>query len=329
MITYGQDSTQVLRQRTVFDPYKEYVKRGVSSSDYVKDTLKLFFDDKWEKHEKKGAYFYSIAYPSNGGWICEDYDLFEKKLFNYMVYADQKLTILNGAFYTFHNNDAPETVGRYLYNKKSGLWLTYSEDGKLNDSTYYFNNGNKGNGYSFYSSGKMKEVTILDSLGAGIYTDYYETGTTRQTGNYSKSVWKEGAWIYYYPDGKVSFVENYHDDKRIDVKCYDKVGILKDTCEVERMPLPSFDVAKFLSNNIRWPQGLSFKDTNIAKVVARFVINIDGNVENIKIIKHVAKPFDNEVIRVLKKMPRWKPGLKYNEPVRVYYILPVTFREPQ
>jgi hypothetical protein len=236
---------------------------------------------------------------------------------------------LNGAFYTFHNNDAPETIGRYLYGKKVGLWLTYSEDGKLNDSTYYFDNGNKGNSYSFYLSGKIKTLTIRDSLGAGEYTSYYETGAIRQTGSYSKSSWKDSTWIYYYPDGEISFVENYHDDKRFDVKCYDKAGTLKDTCEVERRPLPSVDVVKFLINNIKWPGGLHFADVDQARAVATFVIDTDGSVKNIRIVKHIAKPFDDEVIRVIKKMPRWKPGLLYNDPIRVYYTIPVTFTEPQ
>jgi antitoxin component YwqK of YwqJK toxin-antitoxin module len=325
---YAQDSTQALHHRKVFDPYKEYVKSGITSSDYVKDTLKLFFDDNWEKHEKKGASFFSIAYPLNGGWTCEDYDLFEKKLFNYMVYADQKLTTLNGVFYTFYNNGNAETIGQYLNNKKSGLWLTYYEDGKLNDSTYYLNNA-KSNSYSFYSSGKTKSIIILDSLGTGAFTDYYETGAIRQTGSYSKSVWKEGAWIYYYPDGKISFVENYHDDKRIDVKCYDIQGKLKDTCEIERMPMFSGNLVKYLSNNIQWPRGLSFVDIDIAKVFVRFVVDINGNIDNIRIVKHIAKPFDDEVIRVVKRMPRWKPGLRYNDPVRVYYILPITFYKPR
>lgn len=321
----AQENLQPSLKHKIFDPYQEYKKEGISSSDYKNDTLKLYFDENWEKHNKEGAWFYSIAYPANGGWTCEDYDLFEKKIVNYIVYADQQLTILNGPFYTFHFNGNAETIGQYSNDKKIGSWLTYAESGKLIDSTYYLNNGQKGNSYSFYSSGKIESIMILDSKGKGTYTEYYENGAMRQSGQYFKSNWKDSIWTHYYPDGKVSFVENYLDYEHPDIKCYDEQGNLKDTCETERMPEPGGDLSQFLKNTIRWPSGMRFADANKARVVARFLVDTDGSIKNIKIIKHVAKPFDDEVIRVIKQMPPWKPGLRYNQPVRVYYTLPVNF----
>ncbi len=84
---------------------------------------------------------------------------------------------------------------------------------------------------------------------------------------------------------------------------------------------------KFLSKNIQYP---AFeKDQNIqGTVVAQFVVTKDGVIEDIKIVRSVkgAPSFNAEVIRVIKRMPKWKPGVQSGKNVAVKYNLPVRFR---
>lgn len=61
-------------------------------------------------------------------------------------------------------------------------------------------------------------------------------------------------------------------------------------------------------------------------VYVEFVVNKDGSVGDIKVLRGVDPALDNEVIRVLKKSPQWTPGYQRNMPVRVKYTLPVTFK---
>ena len=62
------------------------------------------------------------------------------------------------------------------------------------------------------------------------------------------------------------------------------------------------------------------------RVICIFVVEKDGTVSNVKVIKSVDPSLDKEALRVLKSMPKWKPGKQNGKPVRVQYTVPVTFR---
>lgn len=81
----------------------------------------------------------------------------------------------------------------------------------------------------------------------------------------------------------------------------------------------------FLTKNIQYPEDA--REMGIqGKVICKFVIEPNGEVTNISILRGVHPSCDQEAIRVLKKMPVWKPGMQYGRKVRVYYNLPIVFR---
>ena len=61
------------------------------------------------------------------------------------------------------------------------------------------------------------------------------------------------------------------------------------------------------------------------EVLVRFWVDIDGSVSRLEIMKSGGSTFDKEVLRVLKKMPKWKPAMQYGNNVAVAYMQPVTF----
>jgi periplasmic protein TonB len=81
---------------------------------------------------------------------------------------------------------------------------------------------------------------------------------------------------------------------------------------------------KFLSTNIRMAKDLE-PGTKI-KVLAKFVVDENGNISVMQTIQSGGAEFDHEVLRVLKKMPRWKPGKQNGRNVSVYFTLPVIFQ---
>jgi len=83
-------------------------------------------------------------------------------------------------------------------------------------------------------------------------------------------------------------------------------------------------LTKFLAKNIRYPR-IAREDGDKGKVVMTFVIEKDGSISDIKIIKSVSKECDEEAIRVLKLTPKWKPAKQKGEFVRFQYFLPITF----
>lgn len=80
----------------------------------------------------------------------------------------------------------------------------------------------------------------------------------------------------------------------------------------------------FISKRIKYPKEARRKRIT-GKVISQFIINEDGTMSDISIVKTDCECFNEEVIRVLKLMPPWKPGKQNGIPVRVKYELPVRF----
>ena len=97
---------------------------------------------------------------------------------------------------------------------------------------------------------------------------------------------------------------------------------------VEQMPsFPGGDaeLMKYLSTHIKYP--VVAEENGIqGRVIATFVVERDGSISDVKVIKSVDPSLDKEAIRVLKSMPKWIPGKQNGSAVRVKYTVPVTFR---
>ena len=61
------------------------------------------------------------------------------------------------------------------------------------------------------------------------------------------------------------------------------------------------------------------------KVLVSFVVDKDGSVAEVTVVKPVHKLFNDEAVRLIRKMPKWEPGMKDGSPVRCRYLLPVNF----
>jgi protein TonB len=98
---------------------------------------------------------------------------------------------------------------------------------------------------------------------------------------------------------------------------------------VEQMPeFPGGSQAmfKYLAENIQYPA--IAKENNIqGRVVCSFTVNKDGSLVDIEVVRSAGDAsLDKEAVRVIKSMPKWKPGKQRNQPVRVKFTLPVNFK---
>lgn len=83
--------------------------------------------------------------------------------------------------------------------------------------------------------------------------------------------------------------------------------------------------AKFLGKNLRFPQ--QARDAGVSgRVIVSFIIEKDGSLSNITVLRSAGYGFDEEAVRVLKLAKAWKPGMQNGQPVRVKYELPVNFQ---
>lgn len=82
---------------------------------------------------------------------------------------------------------------------------------------------------------------------------------------------------------------------------------------------------RWLSSHIKYPNeavevGLE------GRVYLNFIIDSDGSISSVSITRGVDKVLDDEAIRVVKSMPKWKPGLQNGHPVKVSYNMFITFK---
>ena len=81
---------------------------------------------------------------------------------------------------------------------------------------------------------------------------------------------------------------------------------------------------KYLAQNIKYPQ-LARENNITGKVYVEFVVEKDGSVSNVKVLRDIGGGCGQEAVRVVKSMPKWTPGKQRGKAVRVQYNLPVNF----
>ncbi len=97
---------------------------------------------------------------------------------------------------------------------------------------------------------------------------------------------------------------------------------------VEEMPAFPGGEAKlmeYISTNINYPQRARKLGIQ-GRVFVGFVVEPDGSVSNVKLLRGIDSDCDEEAMRVIKSLPKWKPGKQHGKPVRVYYQLPIFFK---
>ena len=82
---------------------------------------------------------------------------------------------------------------------------------------------------------------------------------------------------------------------------------------------------QYLSMSIRYPKEAEMAGVQ-GRVIGAFIVEIDGSITGARIDKSVDKSLDAEALRIINEMPKWKPGMQNGKPVRVKYMVPITFR---
>lgn len=84
-------------------------------------------------------------------------------------------------------------------------------------------------------------------------------------------------------------------------------------------------LTEYFSRNIRYPR--EAKEAGIeGRVILEFVVDEQGRISNVKIIKDIGGGCGAEAVRVAQTMPRWKPARQNGHPVKMYYSIPVSFK---
>lgn len=94
---------------------------------------------------------------------------------------------------------------------------------------------------------------------------------------------------------------------------------------VEQMPEFNGNVQEYLGNKLRYPD--QAREAGIeGRVIVQFVVNEDGDISDAVVKRGIGGGCDEEALRVVKSMPKWKPGKQNGRPVKVYFTLPISFK---
>ena len=81
---------------------------------------------------------------------------------------------------------------------------------------------------------------------------------------------------------------------------------------------------EYLSQNVKYPSDAENQKVE-GRVIATFIVETDGTINNVEVVKPVFPSLDAEAIRVLSGMPKWTPGKQSGKEVRVKYTVPINF----
>ena len=161
--------------------------------------------------------------------------------------------------------------------------------------------------------------------GKPLATDYFKSGEVQMTGTFkslSPEI-KDGEFIWYYKNGQKQTVSLYRDNSIVSTKSWSEDG-----AEIINVP-PEFPggmqaLYKYIGANFVYPKGLNPKP--IGRINLSFVVDKDGSISDVTVVESVHRLLDEEAVRVLKRMPKWKPGMQNDKAVRVKYNIPLSMK---
>ena len=294
--------------------------------------------------DKKVQFVPSGSYESKGGGISASGQMYYGKKKGKWVYnlSKEKLTVHvvynegNVSSMRVYRQDGAWYSGKFTYiDEKTGVKVTMKiDDGEpIEDKTKY---------ESLSTGKKIKEAVSTDFMpvlaSAGVwympYTDRIVKSSVALEENHgllprsSTSVFESVA--SYIPSIEIP-------DIRMPVSSVPGLGAVKtseakgddDVIYQEAEQDPEFPgginaMYKFISENLEYPQ--LAKENNITgRVFVTFVIERDGAVSNVRVLRDIGGGCGAEAVRVIKAMPRWTPGKQKGKAVRVACNLPINF----
>jgi hypothetical protein len=213
---------------------------------------------------------------------------------------------INGKLFEWYENGKPKMESEFVFDKKTNKSIT-----KI---IHYWNANN--------------EQKVINGEGEFEETDVSETANGIQNSiitsrGFIKDYLKEGTWTGTFIKNRINYTEEYSKGKLISGKSIDSLGVESTYTEIETKSKPKRgfdDFYNFISRNYKGPEVSGLQ----GKIYVAFVIEKDGTLNDLKILKEIGFGTGDEIIRVLKNYGRWLPGKQRGIPVRVSYTLPIT-----
>src|SRR5574344_2619367 len=126
-------------------------------------------------------------------------------------------------------------------------------------------------------------------------------------------------------DGAAATAEQTTTDATNDVDAADDSKIFQIVEQLPEFPGGMVEFMKWLTKNLRYPADAQTRKVQ-GKVIVQFIVNKDGTTVDSKVIQSLDPSCDREALRVLRMMPKWKPGTEHGKVVRTKFCIPIVFK---
>ncbi|RYZ29117.1 MAG: hypothetical protein EOO10_07335 [Chitinophagaceae bacterium] len=278
-----------------------------------------------------GAYYYVVTEKEDSIWHRKAYYLSPQSLAMEGWYKDDSCQIEHGLFTWFHSTLYPKSKGHYASGKKQGVWMAWSENGKVIDSSTYQNNKRIGVSMHWYENGMARDSMNFDGAGNGVQVSWYEEGVLASAGFWMQDTIKKGRWKYYHKNGAIMATEDYRNGKLIASACYDENSVKLDSLAcIEKEAEPAGGLQewnRYIEYNL---QSLIEDKAKVLRsgnytVPIRFAVEKNGRLSSFTAFTNYGNELEEELIRILKKSPRWIPAMQHGRTVKSYFTQPFIF----
>jgi protein TonB len=242
------------------------------------------------------------------------------------VYLDKnKVSIADSSAATYYK------LVEYSDNTNAYKELLYYITGEKESENYFIKNSDKfvknGKSLSWHKNGQLKsENNYTNGKLQGKVYNWLENGQLKSEIEFSDDQ-HNGLLVTNWENGKIKRKDVFVKGKFVNGTCYDSLGNKIEHFDYEIMPQYKGGDKQLLNdiwNKTNYPVRL--RDAGIqGRVVVRFVVTEDGSISNVSIMEGANPEFNNEAIRVVETLKKFKPGYCDGEPVPVYYMVPITF----
>jgi hypothetical protein len=268
--------------------------------------------------------------------VIKDYHL-EKEIYKLEVFnndsdliyteeiSDKNLLIRNGLFTSYYANGNKIESGNYTNNLLSGKLTEWYENGNIKAEYFYTVKNNKPEKTVINYWNEDKNQTVKDGNGDYEFNIGFNDEEEIIIRGKVENGLLEGKWntkTLDYP----YFEEFYSKGKFLNgVKKYsNKQSVYYTEISIQAKPNDGMnEFRKLIGSQMKTKKQKSALE---GAVVARFIIDTDGEIINPVIIKSLNSYFDNQLLDILNNTEKWKPGEYRGEKVKQYFTLPLTIK---
>jgi len=243
---------------------------------------------------------------------------------------------LEGNFTAFHENGKIKEKGLYRRGSRIGYFSSWYEQGIPEETVQYLDSMK-----TYFPWPKvidhwdsLAEQEVINGNGfCHCYSTFHVTGDdsdkdekkVREEGKIVNGL-KDSVWLSYRGN-TLLFQETYQQGRFIEGDGYANGKKLRFTelREIPEFPRGIEAMMRFIQNNMVYPRAARRRGSE-GRVFVGFVVNTNGKISDIEVLKGIATDCDKEAVRVVSIMPSWTPGKLRGELVRVRFVLPINFK---